>query len=33
MYDLIGAVLGTGIIVVLFFPIPLAIWMVFKSMR
>jgi len=32
MYDLIGAVLGTTIMIVLFFPIPLAIWMVFKNM-
>jgi hypothetical protein len=32
MYDLIGAVLGTALMIVLFFPIPLAIWMVFKNM-
>ena len=32
MYDWIGAILGTGFLVILFFPIPLAIWMVFKNM-
>ena len=32
MADLIGAVLGVGFLTLLFIPIPLAIYMVFKNM-
>jgi len=32
MADLLGAMLGGGLMTVLFLPVPIIIWMIFKSM-
>jgi hypothetical protein len=32
MADLLGAMIGGGLMAVLFLPVPIIIWMIFKSM-